>query len=142
TAAKYAAGTAIHWYTHSPHTNLDEPHKLHPDKFILSTEACMGPGVRLGAWELAQAYGYDILGTLNHHTVGWTDWNMVLDTSGGPSWIPGNRFDSPIIANPDAHEYYRQPSFYAMAHFAKFLRPGAVRVDSPIVIRNNTEATV
>ncbi|CAG2168542.1 unnamed protein product, partial [Oppiella nova] len=35
TAAKYAAGTAIHWYTHSPHTNLDEPHKLHPDKFIL-----------------------------------------------------------------------------------------------------------
>jgi glucosylceramidase len=62
TAAKYAAGTAIHWYSNSPHTNLDEPHNSHPDKFILATEACMGPKVRLGLWELAERYAYDILG--------------------------------------------------------------------------------
>ncbi|CAG2105959.1 unnamed protein product [Medioppia subpectinata] len=139
-ARKYAAGTATHWYSSSPHTYLDEPHAQHPDKFILATEACMGPHVRLGLWQLAERYAYDILGSLLHHTVGWTDWNMVLDTQGGPTWV-SNFVDAPIIANPAGHEYYRQPSFYAMAHFSKFLPPGSVRVDSPTVTQQGNKAT-
>lgn len=60
-ARKYAAGTAIHWYSHSPHELLDEPHDKYPDKFILATEACSGP-VMIGHWDLAESYADDILG--------------------------------------------------------------------------------
>ena len=54
---------------------------------------------------------------------------MALDTQGGPNWT-NNFVDSPIIINAGAGEYYRQPSYYALAHFSKFLPPGSVRVDT------------
>ena len=66
---------------------------------------------------------------------------MVVDMKGGPNWV-NNFNDAPIIADSDKHLYYRQPSFYAMAHFAKFLAPGSQRIDSAIVSQNNTNAIV
>jgi len=66
---------------------------------------------------------------LNHWTTGWTDWNLALDTSGGPNWI-NNFVDAPIIINAASFEYYKQPLFYAMGHFSKFLSPDSVRVKS------------
>ena len=47
---------------------------------------------------------------------GWTDWNLCLDLTGGPNWV-GNTVDAPIIVNATSQEYYKQPMFYAMAHF-------------------------
>ena len=35
---------------------------------------------------------------VNHWSTGWVDWNMVLDTTGGPNWA-NNFVDSPIIVN-------------------------------------------
>lgn len=37
--------------------------------------------------------------------------------------------DSPIIVNATAGKYYRQPFFYALGHFSKFLVPGSVRIE-------------
>ena len=76
-----------------------------------------------------------------HHVIGWTDWNMALDTQGGPNWVR-NFVDAPLIVDADKHEYYRQPSFYAMAHFSKFLPPGSIRIDSPIVNKHNNNCLV
>lgn len=76
-----------------------------------------------------------------HHTIGWTDWNMVLDTQGGPSWV-SNFVDSPIIIDSAKHQYYRQTQFYAMAHFSKFLPPGSVRIDTTTVSQNQSQAIV
>ncbi|CAG2180152.1 unnamed protein product, partial [Oppiella nova] len=130
TAAKYAAGTATHWYSPgTPHTVLDEAYQGHPDKFFLATEACQVGGVKIGDWHLAERYANDIIQHLLHHTMGWVDWNMALDTQGGPNWT-NNFVDSPILINAGAGEYYRQPSYYALAHFSKFLPPGSVRVDT------------
>ena len=61
TARNFAAGSALHWYDHNSKTGLDKPHNMYPDKFILATEACEGPGVRIGAWSMAQRYAYDII---------------------------------------------------------------------------------
>ena len=58
TASKYAAGTAVHWYSQKPST-WEEIHRLNPNKFILSTEACEGRN--FGGWGLAQGYAKDIL---------------------------------------------------------------------------------
>jgi len=140
-ASKYAHGTAIHWYGHDPKPLLDEPHNQHPDKFFLATEACQEGGVHLGDWKLADLYGSDILGDLIHHTIGWVDWNLVLDTQGGPNWV-NNFVDAPIIVDAAKHEYYRQPSFYALGHFSKFLPPGSVRIGSTTTSSVNNKALV
>ena len=59
---------------------------------------------------------------------GWVDWNIVLDTEGGPNWV-GNYIDAAVIANATADEFYKQPLFYSMAHFSKFVPPGSRRIE-------------
>ena len=76
-----------------------------------------------------------------HHTVGWTDWNMVLDTKAGPSWV-NTDLDAPIIVDTTKQEYYREPTFYVMGHFSKFLPPGSVRIESTTTESVNNHALV
>lgn len=64
---------------------------------------------------------------MNNWVTGWMDWNMALNTEGGPTYVK-NYVDSPIIVNKTADEFYKQPTFYAMGHFSKFLRPESVRI--------------
>ncbi|XP_054155075.1 putative glucosylceramidase 3 [Oppia nitens] len=136
TAAKYTAGTAIHWYGHDPKTMLDAPHAQHPDKWILATEACVEGGVKLGAWDSFDLYADDIIQDLLHWVTGWVDWNMALDLKGGPNW-KNNFVDAPILVDAGKKEYYRQPMYYALGHFSKFLPPGSVRVETQVVNNNN-----
>lgn len=64
--------------------------------------------------------------------VGWTDWNLWLNEFGGPNWV-GNFVDAPIIVNRTkgsySSEFYKQPSFYVLAHFSMFVVPGSVRLE-------------
>lgn len=53
---------------------------------------------------------------LNHYVVGWVDWNLALDMGGGPNWVK-NFVDSPIIVDTGKDVFYKQPTFYSMAHF-------------------------
>lgn len=59
--------------------------------------------------------------------VGWVDWNIALDEQGGPNWA-NNFVDSPIIVKPDKDEFYKQPMFYALSHFSKFVPRGSYRI--------------
>jgi glucosylceramidase len=58
---------------------------------------------------------------------GWIDWNLALDTGGGPTYLH-NYLDSAIIVNATANEFYKQPIFYALAHLSKFVPPGSKRI--------------
>ncbi|XP_077516394.1 putative glucosylceramidase 4 [Amblyomma americanum] len=135
-ASKYVHGVAVHWYMDrfiGPQV-MDKVHESFPDKFILGTEACNGAPfkkVKLGSWERAELYATDILEDLNHWVTGWTDWNLALDTEGGPNWAK-NFVDSPIIVNSTAQEFYKQPMYYALGHFSKFVPRGSVRIDSSL----------
>jgi len=66
---------------------------------------------------------------LNHWTTGYIDWNMALDMEGGPSCVEGDRLSSPIDVNSSAHEYQKEPIFYILGHFSKFLPPDSVRIE-------------
>lgn len=66
---------------------------------------------------------------MNNWVTGWMDWNLALNTEGGPTYV-GNYVDAPIIVNKTADEFYKQPMFYAMGHFSKFIRPNSIRVYS------------
>lgn len=131
-AAQYVAGTGVHWYEgNSPslrhYENLDKTHAIAPDKFILATEATYCPGVQLGDWTRGEAYSHDILNDLNHWAVGWTDWNLLLDMSGGPNHL-GNKCDAPVLADAANDDIVLQPFYFHIGHFSKYIRPGAIRV--------------
>ncbi|KAG7376292.1 hypothetical protein PHYPSEUDO_013794 [Phytophthora pseudosyringae] len=148
-SAQYVSGAGVHWYkdldflldTAGNFDDLETFHNSYPDVFILATEACEGyllDGIITGAgpklqnptyaWQRAQIYARDIIGDLSHYASGWTDWNLVLNTTGGPTWID-NLVDSPILIDEvGGAEFYKQPMFYAMGHFSKFLPADSVRV--------------
>ena len=68
TAAGYVDGIGVHWYFDglTPASVLTTTHNRHPDKFILSTEACQGSlpwqaKVVLGDWSRGESYAHDII---------------------------------------------------------------------------------
>ncbi|XP_074895677.1 lysosomal acid glucosylceramidase-like isoform X2 [Buteo buteo] len=135
TAARYVAGVGVHWYLDGlvpASCSLEATHKLFPDHFLLYTEACSGFltsrfSVSLGCWERGNHYSHSILTVLNHFVAGWTDWNLALDLEGGPNWVK-NYVDSPIIVDSSKNVFYKQPMFYHLGHFSKFIPEGSQRV--------------
>jgi glucosylceramidase len=69
-------------------------------------------------------YARDIIGCLNNWVDGWVDWNMVLDTQGGPNWFK-NWCIAPVIVDPEKDEVYFTPIYHTMVHFSKYIRPEA-----------------
>jgi len=132
-ASSHVWGTAIHWYSGPQFDNVQTLHDHWPEKSILATEACNCGGVRLGDWPRGESYAIDIIGDLNAWAVGWTDWNLVLDQTGGPNHL-GNLCDAPVIARLDLKppQIYYQPNYYVMGHFSRFLPPGAVRINNTL----------
>ncbi|XP_054152712.1 putative glucosylceramidase 4 [Oppia nitens] len=132
--SRLVAGMAYHWYTNplTDYSDFDWLHQSYPMKFILSTESCVlrfleTKRVHLGAWDAFDKYAYNIIKDLNYWVNGWVDWNLALDEQGGPNWFNGF-VDSPIIINTTGNEYYKQPMYYCLAHFSKFLPPDSVRI--------------
>ncbi|KAK0181571.1 hypothetical protein PV327_003844 [Microctonus hyperodae] len=133
---KYIGGIAVHWYADNivPPSVFDETHKLYPDIPIIMTEACSGSEVwelqkvKLGSWSRGENYMFSIIEDMNHWVTGWVDWNLALDKKGGPNWSK-NFVDSPIIVNPETDEFFKNPMYYALAHFSKFIPRKSTRVD-------------
>jgi glucosylceramidase len=157
-AVRYIDGFAIHWYASTfdwfPES-LNFTHSLAPEKHLIQTEACVDAEVPHWndddwywskeatdwGWDWATEerkhyhpkyvpvyrYARDIIGCLNNHVDGWIDWNMVLDRQGGPNWA-NNWCVAPVIVDPAKDEVYLTPLYYTLAHFSKFIRPGAVRI--------------
>ncbi|XP_060527870.1 putative glucosylceramidase 4 [Cylas formicarius] len=132
---KYADGIAVHWYqdSSSPESLLDEARSDEKDLFLLNTESCILRPSELGSWENGERYVNSIITDLYHNSLGFVDWNMVLDLDSGPSWA-GSHFDSPVIVNATAGEFYKQPMFYAIGHFSKFIVPGSLRLETDVSV--------
>ena len=78
-------------------------------------------------WGNAERYGINIINDFNNGTVGWTDWNILLDQKGGPNHV-GNFCFAPIHADIIKDELIYTPMYYYIGHFSKFIRPNAKRV--------------
>ncbi|KAJ8974330.1 hypothetical protein NQ317_002513 [Molorchus minor] len=132
---EYVDGVATHWYEDDevPAEVLDLTRSNKKDVFLLSTEACT-QGIELGSWARATEYIGSIIEYLQHGSAGWIDWNMALNMTGGPTFI-GYVSDAPILVNASAQEFYKQPLFYAMGHFSKFIPPGSIRLDVALSIK-------
>lgn len=134
---------------------LQYAHDKAPKKYLIQTEACVDsevPRWKDDAWYWKKEatdwgwdwapeeqkswhpkyapvnrYARDIIGCLNNWVDGWVDWNMVLDTQGGPNWFK-NWCVAPVIVKPETDEVYFTPIYYTLSHFSKFIRPNAKRI--------------
>ncbi len=126
-AAKYVWGTGFHWYGEDHFDHVQLVHDAWPDKHLLFTEGCQEGGPHHGSWEVGERYARSIINDLNRWTVGWIDWNLLLDQNGGPNHV-GNFCSAPILAEPEQHTLLHQSAYFYIGHFARFIRPGAQRV--------------
>ena len=126
-AAKYVWGTGFHWYVEDHFDHVQLVHDAWPDKQLLFTEGCQEGGPHWGRWEVAERYARSMINDLNRWTVGWIDWNLLLDEHGGPNHV-GNYCSAPVLAVPEQDALHQQPSYAAIGHFARYVQPGAERV--------------
>ena len=126
-AAAYVWGTAFHWYCGDHFENPQRHHEAWPDKHLLFTEGCQEGGPHIGSWDTGERYARSVINDLNHWTVGWIDWNLLLDRMGGPNHV-GNFCSAPILADVEQGALLFQSSYYYLGHFSRFLRPGAQRI--------------
>jgi len=84
-------------------------------------------------YEPVYRYARDIIVGLNHWYAGWIDWNVALDKDGGPNHV-NNWCGAGMMIDTTAQTIYYSPIFYVMRHFSKFIRPGAVVLDSTVTL--------
>lgn len=135
-ASKYAWGLGFHWYENwsggePKFNNMQAVQEAFPDKKLLFTEGCNEAfdAAKYQYWPNAERYGRSMINDFNCGTVGWTDWNILLNEKGGPNHV-GNYCFAPIHANSNTGELIYTPSYYYIGHFSKFLVPGAKRVST------------
>lgn len=135
-AAKYAWGIGFHWYEpwaggKPMWDNLKNVKESFPDKNLLFTEGCVEKFIETDyqRWSNGERYGKSMINDFNSGTVGWTDWNILLDHNGGPNHV-GNFCFAPIHADTRTNELIYTPSYYYIGHFSKFIHPEARRVST------------
>jgi len=133
-ASKYAWGIGFHWYEtwtggDPMFRNVAQVHESYPDKNLIFTEGCVErfDSTRYQYWPNAERYGRSMIHDFNAGTVGWTDWNLLLDQRGGPNHVNNFCF-APIHARNG--KLIITPSYYYIGHFSKFIRPAAKRVST------------
>ena len=127
-SAKYLAGLAIHWYQEEDFGASRRVLENFPDTQILFTEGCAEGGPHVDEWQPAERYARNIIGDMSNGVCGFIDWNIALDMQGGPNHV-GNFCHAPVLVDGATGIAHYQPSFHYIAHFSKFVRPGAVRVE-------------
>jgi glucosylceramidase len=140
-ASRYVWGTGFHWYGPEHFDAVQQVHDAWPDKHLLFTEGCQEGGPHLGAWEVGERYARNVINDLNRWTVGWIDWNLLLDERGGPNHV-GNFCSAPILADRTSGALMHQSAYWVLGHFARFIRPGAQRVLSVAAQEVDTTAFV
>ncbi|TLX71051.1 glycosyl hydrolase [Labilibacter sediminis] len=135
-AAKYAWGIGFHWYENwaggdPMFDNLGNVHESYPSKNLIFTEGCNEGfnAERYEYWPNAERYGRSMITDFNKGTVAWTDWNILLDETGGPNHV-GNLCFAPIHADTQKGELIYTPTYYYIGHFSKFIQPKAKRVST------------
>ena len=102
-----------------------------PDKNLIFTEGCNeGYDIdKIDEERLAERYGKSMINDFNNGVVAWTDWNILLDETGGPNHVDNLCF-APVHGDTRSGELTFTNSYYYIGHFSKFVRPGAKRISS------------
>lgn len=128
-AAKFYDGVAWHCYAGDVSAQSKVKNTF-PEKNVYFTE-CSG-----GEWgkNWNDAFGWQvknlIIGTSRNHARGVLFWNLALDENFGPHLGGCGDCRGVITINSQSGEITRNMEYYALGHISKFVKPGAVRIQS------------
>lgn len=130
-AAKYVDGSAFHLYAGKIEA-LSDVHNAYPDKNLYFTEQWIGaPG------KLADDLSWHVKTLIIGGTRNWCrtvlEWNMAADSNHNPHTDRGGCDRCLGAVTINNNEITRNPAYYILAHAAKFVRPGSVRIASNIL---------
>ena len=126
-AKSYIDGTAFHLYG-GDISAMSTIHDAHPDKSLYFTEQWIGaPGNFAGdvQWHMREV----IIGSMRNWSKVALEWNLASDPKTGIH-TPGGCTTCLGAITIDGNKVTRNPAWYIIAHAAKFVRPGSVRVES------------
>jgi glucosylceramidase len=133
-AAKYLWGIGFHWYEpwsggEPMYDNVKLVHDAFPSTNLLFTEGCKEAFdlTRTNDWKLGEKYASNMIHDFNNGMTGFTDWNVLLDETGGPNHVQNFCF-APIIGNTKTGQLIYTNEYYYIGHFSKFIQPGAKRI--------------
>ncbi len=126
-AKKYVDGSAFHLYGGSIN-DLSKVYFAHPDKNIYFTEQWIGAPGNF-ANDLKWHIGTLIIGGTRNWCRTVLEWNLASDPQQDPH-TPGGCTECLGAITIDGNTVVRNPAYYIMAHAAKFVRPGSVRIES------------
>ncbi|MEI7499598.1 MAG: glycoside hydrolase family 30 beta sandwich domain-containing protein [Bacteroidota bacterium] len=126
-ARQFIAGSAFHAYAGDV-SAMSIVHYAHPDKDLYFTE------ISGGTW--ATNFKDNLMWNMRNIFIGTTQnwskcallWNLALDQNGGPHENGSSTCRGVITINQSNGQVAFNEEYYSIAHFSKFVRPGAVRV--------------
>lgn len=130
-AKQYIAGSAFHAYAGEVGA-MSIVHNAHPDKDLYFTE------ISGGRW--SPDFSENLLWTMKNIFIGtarnWSKnallWNLALDENDGPKNNGCGDCRGVVTINSGSGLVTRNVEYYCLAHFAKFIRPGALRVSTNV----------
>jgi len=128
--AKYLDGSAFHLYGGKIEA-LSEVHNEFPGKNLYFTEQWIGSPANF-AGDLTWHVKTLIIGATRNWCRNVLEWNLAADPKNDPHTVGGcDRCLGTITLDGD--KVTRNPAYYILAHAAKFVRPGSVRIESNLV---------
>lgn len=126
-ARRYISGSAWHLYG-GDISALSDVHRAHPDKKLYFTEQWVGSDGEFGG---------DLMWHIRHVLIGacrnWSrivlEWNLASDPHCRPH-TPGGESRCVGALTIDGDQVTRNVAYYIIAHAAKWVRPGSVRIES------------
>jgi glucosylceramidase len=118
--------------------------ELEPELELWQTEVCHmkrttegGKRVPLADFSDGDWWGRMIVADLRIGVSVWLYWNMILDETGGPWMVDlkhsneDNNYQHPVvIIDRTKREAVYTGLYYYLAHFSRYVRPGAVRLET------------
>ncbi|MFT7561644.1 MAG: O-glycosyl hydrolase [Flavobacteriales bacterium] len=127
----YLDATAFHHYAGTP-DQMTDLHDAHPAKSLVFTEGSL--------WGVDGDGNRRSFETLVRHFRNWSEayisWvtmaNQDLSEANQSPYNSLGAFDPTILIQPtdSSKAYYHTPEFYMQGQFTKYIRPGAVRIDT------------
>ncbi|MEI6575332.1 MAG: glycoside hydrolase family 30 beta sandwich domain-containing protein [Bacteroidota bacterium] len=126
-AKTYVSGSAFHAYAGDV-LAMSTVHNVYPDKGLYFTE------ISGGAW--ASDFSGNLMWNMKNIFIGtmqnWSKcallWNLALDQNYGPTNNGCSNCRGVVTINSSSSQVSFNEEYYSIAHFSKFVRPGAIRV--------------
>ncbi len=124
------AGSAFHCYKGDP-TGQSTVHDAYPNKDIFFTE-CSGTE----SADTSKSFGDGLwwsgrnlaVGAIRNWARSVSIWNIALDAAHGP--VKGSCTNCTGLVTVDGSKVTYNAAYYVLGHLSKFVKPGAVRIDS------------